>query len=461
MWSTNQSGLSETLRRRGGRRISWDLGYPEANDTQVTQLLPKIPTVSGDVDSPYAWLRLVITMALGAMASVGIWSVVVVLPTLQTEFDTLRGGASLPFTCTMLGYAAGNVVMGRMTDRLGIVVPVLIGAALLCAGYLLAALTSSLWQFALLSAVIGFGSAAGFAPLISDLSHWFRKRRALAVSLAASGTYLAGASWPLVVDHFQWAYGWRATHVGIGLFLPVVMVPLVLALTRKPAAAAYEAAEAATLAARGELGLSANGLQAVLMIAGFSCCMAMSMPQVHIVAYCGDLGYGVSVGAQIISLMLGLGVVSRVTSGAVADRIGAGRMLLIGSAMQATALLLYLFFNSLSSLWVISGLFGLFQGGIVPMYAVIIRQYLPPREAGARISLVLMATVVGMACGGLASGLIYDATHSYRFAFLHGLLWNLVNLALVGWLIVWPKRRQRSRAAMGSSLPAGSTTSLV
>jgi MFS family permease len=264
-----------------------------------------------------------------------------------------------------------------------------------------------------------------------------------------------------VIDHFQFAYGWRATHVGIGLFLPVVMVPLVLALTRKPAAAAYEAAEAATLAARGELGLSANALQAVLMVAGFSCCMAMSMPQVHIVAYCGDLGYGVSVGAQIISLMLGLGVVSRVTSGAVADRIGAGRMLLIGSAMQATALLLYLFFNSLSSLWVISGLFGLFQGGIVPMYAVIIRQYLPPREAGARISLVLMATVVGMACGGLASGLIYDATHSYRFAFLHGLLWNLVNLALIGWLIVWPKRRQRGRAAMESALPAGSTSGLV
>jgi MFS family permease len=418
----------------------------------VTQLFPKMSTFSGDVDSPYAWLRLVVTMTLGAMASVGIWSVVVVLPTLQTEFDTLRGGASLPFTCTMLGYAAGNVVMGRMTDRLGIVVPVLAGAALLCAGYLTSALASSLWQFALLSAVIGFGSAAGFAPLISDLSHWFRKRRALAVSLAASGTYLAGASWPLVVDHFQFLYGWRATHMGIGLFVPVMMVPLVLLLTRKPAAASYAAAETATLAARGELGLSANGLQAVLMVAGFSCCMAMSMPQVHIVAYCGDLGYGVSVGAQIISLMLGLGVVSRVGSGAVADRIGAGRMLLIGSAMQATALLLYLFFNSLSSLWVISGLFGLFQGGIVPMYAVIIRQYLPPREAGARISLVLMATVVGMACGGLASGLIYDATHSYRFAFLHGLMWNLVNLALIGWLLVWPKRRQRSRVAMEGSL---------
>ncbi len=403
---------------------------------------------SGDVDSHYAWLRLVITLTLGTVACVGMWSVVVVLPTLQIEFGTLRTGASLPFTSTMLGFAAGSVVMGRLADRLGLLVPVLIGAALLCAGYVLAALTSSLWQFTLLSAVIGLGSATGFAPLISDLSHWFHKNRALAVSFAASGSYLAGALWPLVIEHFQSAHGWRATHVGIGLFAPAVMVPLALALTRRPATTTYAAAEAATVAARGELGLSASTLQTILVIAGFSCCMAMSMPQVHLVAYCGDLGYGVAVGTRIISLMLGLGVVSRLASGVIADRIGAGPMLLIGSAMQAAALLLYIFFNSLASLWGISGLFGLFQGGIVPMYAVIIRQFLPPREAGARISLVLMATVLGMACGGLASGFIYDATHSYRLAFLHGLMWNCVNLLLVGWLMAWPKWRQRSRAAM-------------
>jgi MFS family permease len=410
--------------------------------------LPRDGATTGDVDSPYAWLRLVLTLLLGTVACVGNWSVVVVLPSLQVEFDTLRGGASLPYTCTMLGFAAGGIVMGRLADRRGIMVPVLIGAALLCAGYVLAALTSSIWQFALLSAVIGFGSAAGFAPLISDLSHWFRKHRAVAVSFAASGSYLAGAVWPLVVEHSQSAYGWRATHVGIGLFAPIVMIPLGLALSRKPAATTYAAAEAATEAARNELGLSAGQLQGVLVVAGFACCMAMSMPQVHLVAYCGDLGYGVAVGTQIISLMLGLGVVSRLGSGVVADRIGAGPMLLIGSLMQAVALLLYLFFDSLSSLWVIAGLFGLFQGGIVPMYAVIIRQFLPPREAGARISLVLMATVLGMACGGLASGFIYDATHSYRLAFLHGLMWNLVNLALVTWLLVWPKWRLRSRMAM-------------
>ncbi|UDF29019.1 UNVERIFIED_ORG: MFS transporter [Roseateles sp. XES5] len=397
----------------------------------------------GGVDSGYAWLRLVLTLVLGTVACVGNWSVVVVLPTLQLEFDTLRGGASLPYTCTMLGFAFGGVAMGRLADRVGIVAPVLIGAFLLCIGYVAASFTSNIWQFSALSVVIGIGSAAGFSPLISDLSHWFRKRRALAVTFAASGSYLAGAVWPLVIEHFQTTQGWRATHVFIGLFIPVVMVPLGLLLRRRLQTAAYAEAEAATEAARNELGLKPNVLQGVLVVAGFACCMAMSMPQVHLVAYCGDLGYGVAVGTQIVSLMLGLGVVSRLASGVVADRIGAGPMLILGSSMQAAALLLYLFFNSQSALYVISGLFGLFQGGIVPMYAVIIRQFLPPREAGIRISLVLMATVLGMACGGLAAGYIFDATGSYRLAFLHGFLWNVVNLSLVSWLILWPKLRQR------------------
>jgi MFS family permease len=399
-------------------------------------------------DSRYAWARLAITLVLGTLVSVGMWSVVVVLPSIEVEFNTARGGASLPYTCTMLGIAVGGVVMGRLADRFSIVTPILLGAVLLCAGYILSAMATSVWQFALIQgAFIGTGAAVGFAPLISDLSHWFVKRRALAVSVGASGSYLAGTIWPLVIEHFQSSEGWRATYIGIGLFVPACMVPLALLLTRKPARADIAAAQIVTEAALGELGMSANKLQGLLVLAGFSCCMAMSMPQVHLVAYCGDLGYGVAIGTQILALMLGLGVVSRLASGVVADRIGAGPMLILGSAMQASALLLYLFFNGLTSIWVISGLFGLFQGGIVPMYAVIIRQFLPPREAGARIGLVLMATVLGMAAGGLASGMIYDASHSYRLAFLHGFAWNCVNLAVVSWIILRPRMKKRALAA--------------
>lgn len=405
---------------------------------------------AGEVDSAYAWWRLLLTLILGTVACVGNWSVVVLLPTLQVEFDTARGGASLPYTCTMLGFAFGGVVMGRLADRVGIVAPVLVGALLLSIGYIMTALATNIWQFAAFSLVIGLGSAAGFAPLISDLSLWFSRHRGLAVAFAASGSYLSGAVWPLAIEHFLTTHNWRSIHIGIAVFIPLVMVPIGLLLKRRLRTATYAQAQAATETARNALGLSPNVLQAVLVVAGFACCMAMSMPQVHLVAYCGDLGYGVAVGTQIIALMLGLGVVSRLASGALADRIGAGPMLILGSSMQALALLLYLFFNGKSSLYMISGLFGLFQGGIVPMYAVIIRTYLPPREAGIRISLVMMATVLGMACGGLAAGYIFDATGSYRLAFLHGFLWNCVNLALVSWLILWPKLRQRRQATVAA-----------
>jgi MFS family permease len=181
-------------------------------------------------------------------------------------------------------------------------------------------------------------------------------------------------------------------------------------------------------------------LQALLCFAGVACCVAMSMPQVHIVAYCGDLGYGVARGAEMLSLMLGLGVVSRLASGWIADRIGGVATLLLGSALQCLTLIFYLPFDGLMSLYVVSALFGLSQGGIVPSYAIIVREYFPPREAGTRIGIVLMMTIFGMALGGWMSGAIYDWTGSYRAAFVNGIVWNLLNLAIALWLLTKPRR---------------------
>jgi MFS family permease len=388
-------------------------------------------------DSRYAWLRLALALVVGTIACVGTWSVVVVLPSVQAEFGTLRAGASLPYTCAMLGFGFGNIAMGRIADRYGITAPILIGAVCLGLGYMLAGLAGSLWQFALAHGLlIGVGTGTGFAPLIADLSHWFRKHRGLAVVFGASGSYLAGMIWPQVITWGVASHGWRATHIGIGLFCLVTMLPLALLFRRKPSSGHLAADAAAANTARGDLGLSANQLQLLLAVAGFCCCVAMSMPQVHIVAYCGDLGYGVARGAEMLSLMLGLGIVSRVGSGFVSDRIGGAATLALGSLMQGLALFLYLWFDGLTSLYIVTGIFGLFQGGIVPMYAVIIREYLPPKEAGVRIGLVMSATILGMAFGGYVSGLIFDLTNSYRMAFLNGLAWNLVNLAIVCWLML-------------------------
>ena len=398
-------------------------------------------TVHAGIDSPQAWWRLVAAVVLSTIGGAGMWSVPVVLPAVQAEFGVARADASLPYTLAMIGFAFGGVAMGRLSDRLGIVAPVLCGVVALGIGFTTAGFAPNLAMFALAYALIGLGTSATFGPLVADISQWFALRRGIAVAIASSGNYLAGVVWPPVLHHFMVAEGWRITHVGIGVFCVLAMPPLLLAMRRRAPMQGLEDANAFAAEAQGGLGLSPNALQAVLFIAGLSCCVAMSMPQVHIVAYCGDLGYGVARGAEMLSLMLGFGIFSRIASGFVADRIGGVATLLLSSGLQAVALLLYLFFDGLFSLYVISALFGLFQGGLVPMYAIIVREYFLPKEAGTRLGIILMATLLGMALGGWMSGVIFDLTGSYQAAFANGLLWNLLNISIAIWLLMRPGRR--------------------
>jgi MFS family permease len=397
------------------------------------------------VDSTYAWKRLVLALIVSTIGGVGMWSVVVALPAVQAEFGVPRADASLPYTLTMLGFGVGGIVLGRLSDRFGILPPVLIGIFCLAFGYAAAASASTLWQYSLAHGLlIGFGSSATFAPLLADTSHWFVRRRGIAVAIIASGNYLAGTLWPSVVQHFIETNGWRQTLFGISIFCAVTMLPLVLALRRRAPMEHDDAASTCTrnTAMRSRpLGLPPQALQNLLIVAGVCCCVAMSMPQVHLVAYCGDLGYGAARGAQMLSLLLGCGIVSRLVFGWISDRIGGLRTLLIGSGMQCFALLLFLPFDGLASLFVISALFGLFQGGIVPSYAMIIREYFSPKEAGARIGIVLTATMVGMALGGWMSGVIFDLTGSYRVAFMNGIAFNLVNMAIAMMLLGRSRRK--------------------
>jgi MFS family permease len=395
----------------------------------------------GETESAYAWTRLVMALLLSTIGGVGMWSVVVVLPAVQAEFGVARADASLPYTLTMIGYGLSGILMGRLSDRFGIMVPVMGGTIALALGYVLAGSGSSLWQFTLAQGLlIGVGSSATFAPLLADTSLWFFRRRGIAVAIFASGNYLAGTIWPPIVQHFIETAGWRHTYLGIGVFCAATMLPLALLLKkRSPATEQTRAGAPAIDWSPRPLGVSPRTLQALLVIAPLSCCVAMSMPQVHLVAYCGDLGYGAARGTQMLSLMLGCGIVSRLAFGWICDRIGGLRTLLVGSSLQALALLLFLPFDSLGSLYVISALFGLFQGGIVPSYAIIVREHFPPNEAGARVGTVMMASLFGMALGGWMSGAIFDWTGSYNAAFLNGILWNLVTIAIAFWLL----RRQR------------------
>jgi MFS family permease len=405
-------------------------------------------TQSHAADSRYAWTRLAVTLALMTIGSSAMYIVSVVLPAVQAEFGVARADASLPYTLLMIGFGIGGIVMGKLADRFGVMLPVLIGAGGLGAGFIAAGLSGSLLGFAIAHGLLlGLvGSSATFAPLVADTSLWFVRRRGIAVAICASGNYLAGAIWPPIVQHFVETVGWRSTYIGIGIFCVLTMPLLALLLRpRPPAAVAAPARRAGTAQpSMRPFGLSLGGAQAMLCIAGVACCVAMSMPQVHIVAYCGDLGYGAARGAEMLSLMLACGIVSRLVSGLICDRIGGLRTLLLGSVLQGVALLLFIPFDSLASLYLISALFGLFQGGIVPSYAIIVREYFPPAEAGARVGTVLMATLFGMALGGWMSGKVFDLTGSYNAAFLNGLAWNLLNLTIV---LVLMARARRPRAA--------------
>ncbi|MGA7984755.1 MAG: MFS transporter [Burkholderiales bacterium] len=395
----------------------------------------------------YACFRLGIALLLMTLGGSGMYSVVVALPQLQAEFGVARADASLPYTLTMVGFGLGGILMGRLADRFGVMVPALIGSVALGIGFVAAGSAGSLWQFSLAQGLLigALGSAATFAPLVADISHWFTRRRGIAVAICISGNYVAGALWPPVLQHYFASIGWRQTYVGVGLFCFATMLPLALLLRRHaPHADAEPLRGGAASWPQRPLGFTPGQLQGLLCVAGVACCVAMSMPQVHIVAYCGDLGYGPARGAEMLSMMLGFGIVSRLASGWISDRIGGLRTLLLGSGLQAIALALFLPFDGLVSLYVISAMFGLFQGGIVPSYAIIVREYFSPLEAGQRVGTVLMATLFGMALGGWMSGEIFDLTGSYHAAFLNGIGWNLLNLAIAFELL----RRARRRLAL-------------
>jgi MFS family permease len=413
---------------------------------------------SGTAESAYAWLRLATAVLIGTIGSIGMWSYVVALPAVQADFGIARADASLAYTLCMIGFGVGAVSIGGLVDRFGIVGPLTASTLALAFGFILSAFAPSYMVFVLANFAIGIGSAGTFAPLMADISHWFTRRRGIAVAVCASGNYVGGAVWPSIVGRLIEAGGWRHSQFVIGMVCLLTLLPLLVALRRGLETDQEDEDTASAAGASAALGLNSHLLFALLCIASVACCVAMSMPQVHIVAYCSDLGYGVARGAEMLSLMMGFGIISRIGSGFIADRIGPLATLLIGSVMQAVALLLYGLFDGLTPLYVISSLFGLFQGGIVPMYALVVREYFPPRQAGTLVGLVITTSILGMALGGWMSGAIFDLTGSYWQAFANGFLWNLLNIAIAVFLLLrrWIRERRSMRVSAGAApIPAG------
>ena len=396
-------------------------------------------------DSLYSWTRLFIALLLATVGNIGMWVVVIVLPDIQQEFKIDRGTASIPFALTMVGFAIGNWVMGHVVDRYGITKTIILAATVNTAGYIAAMYVNNVYFLSILQFFIGLGTAAAFGPLIADTSHWFLKRRGIAVALIASGNYFSGAIWPPLFNNTLQSDGWRDVYWILALSTVFIMIPLSFLLAKKISEETARISDAASSDKRQNVSISPKALTILLSIAGIGCCVAMSMPQVHIVAFCIDLGFGPAVGAEMLSLMLIGGIISRLINGLISDKLGGVYTLLIGSTLQCIALFLYLPFDGLVSLYIVSLIFGLSQGGIVPSYAIIIREYLPGADAGTRVGFVMMCTIMGMAIGGWMSGWIYDLTGSYAAAFWNGIVWNFLNIAIVLFLIT----RNRKSKIMG------------
>jgi MFS family permease len=350
---------------------------------------------------------------------------------------------ALAYSLQYFGGGVGGILMGHWADRAGMGMPALLGASMIGLGALLTSAIAAPWQLFLVYGVMMglLGRATLFSPLMANITRWFEHKRSMAAGIVGSGQAMAGALWPPVFQHLFSAVGWRQTAVWYGVFVLATMLPLVLILRRRPPLPDYSAPPSAARSGpanrqRPRPPLSPRRMQATLSIAAIGCCVAMSLPLAHIVAYVSDIGYDPARGAEILALMLACGAVSSFFGvGYLGERYGGLRAIFMFSTMQAAFLAVLAFADGLASLYAAAALFGLGYGGILPTYPVIVREYLPAAEAGRRTGIVILCAGAGMALGAWLGGFMFDLTGSYRNAFLIGVAFNLGNLAIIGSLI--------------------------
>lgn len=378
-------------------------------------------------------------MAIGAG---GYFIVIVGLKLIAQDFGGVRWVPSVAYSVTMLGMGVGGIYIVRWSERVGVALPALISIAMIIIGALIASITTNRLVFLLSHGVlIGLlGNATLFSPLLANVARWFDRRRGLAIAVVTSSTSLAGIVWPEIFRFLIERNGWQKTYQLYALFALVTMVPLSFLLRPKaPIIRDTDTHDQHTSNAN-VLGLKEKLALVLLSLAILGCCVAMATPIVHIVSYTTDLGYQLSTATAILTVLLGFSFVGRIAWGAVGDKIGGLRLLLMSSASQAITLSLYLNVDSLIGLYIVSGFFGIAFGGTIPSYTLIISEHFPSRSTGRCIAIVYFFGALGMAIGGWMGGLVYDLSGSYHGAFIISLIFNFTNLLIVGSLIRQQKK---------------------
>ena len=385
-------------------------------------------------DSGLAWLRLFLVFLLCTLGFIGMWSIVMIMPSIEKEFQITRSSVTIPYILTMFGFGIGNIIIGKFTDKYGIKKPIIFGFTILIIFYYISIISPNFYVLSLIQFGLGFSSAVLFGPMMNDISYFFKKNKGLAVSITASAQHFAGAMWPFFLTFFLAEEKWREAHIFIASVCIVFVPILIFFIFRMNYNQKLVFNKINNFKDNIATSLTNEKFQRLLMIASVGCCVGMSTPQVHIIPICIDQGLSIITGGKILSIMLFCAVLSRIVFGYIADKIGPLKTLLIGSSLQTITLILFIPFNSLIALYIVSILFGLSQGGIVPSYALIVKKYLPNKDAAERIGLIIFFTIIGMSIGGWMSGKIYDLTNSYTLGFLNSICWNLMNVMIIGYI---------------------------
>ena len=402
-------------------------------------LFPAMPSLPDALERNYPYLVLAASVGMIVFAS-GVGQLLVVcLTAIAEEFGWPRTVPSAAWGMFLIGSGFSGILMGHWMDRRGMARPALLGAVMLGAGAVAVAFVQSAWQLYLVfGLILGFaGRGPLYAPLLANASHWFNHRRGMAIGIVSAGEPLSGAIWPPVIYYLQEAIGWRYTFVLFGLCAWAVMLPLSLVFRRRPPVPAIAVRPAASVPQPGARpALSHARIQAVLCAAVVCCCLPMAMPLVHLVAHVGDICGEPARGAEMLSITLLTSFISRgYLLGKLTERIGGLGTLFVFSSIQVSGLLLMAYVTDLAALYVVAILFGIGYGGVLPNYPVIVREYLPGSEAGRRSATVVVFGSFGMAIGGWLAGRVFDVTGGYAVAFLIGVGFNLLNLAIVALLI--------------------------
>jgi MFS family permease len=398
------------------------------------------------IETKASWLVASVSLGILAFSFGAPWITAVALKEIAAEVDGLRSVPSLAVSLVWFGSGLGGIAMGQIAERIGIRWTVMFGATMIALGLFLSTYGPP-WPLyighGLLMGLIGLSGIN--APLYVHVSRWFDRRRGSALALISSGTYVAGAFWPPAFERAIAYAGWRQAMLGYALVQLVVVVPLAAIFLKRPPELPQPVL-GGVVGSEGPrvLGWPPNAVFALLMAAIFMCCIPMSMPQGHLVAFCTDLGINAAHGALMLSVLLGAAFFSRQIWGLISDRIGGLRTVLIGSVAQAFGMAAFLLTQDEVGLFAVSAAFGLGFSGLIPATVLAVRELFPAREAAWRMPALLLCSASGMATGGWLAGLLYDRFGYYGPAFAAGIAVNLLNFTIIALLV----SRQRALARM-------------